>query len=628
MCGIAGVYYFDGREPSVSLLKAMTDVIRHRGPDDSGFRTEPGIGLGFRRLSIIDLQEGHQPLCNEDGSIWIVFNGEIYNYKALRRELTEQGHTFRTNTDTEVIVHLYEQYGERCVDKLRGMFGFAIWDGNRKELFGARDHFGIKPFYYRTDRERFVFASEIKSILAADDAVPALQPESLLNFLTFQYVPEPATMFQNILKLPPAHTIKVKRDGSVTLNRYWDPAFTPADRPFAEVVEQLREKLKDSVVHHMQSDVERGCFLSSGIDSTAIAALMRRIEPVRTFSVGFEGVNNETIVAGETAKALGTEHYGKIISEREFFDAVPKAVWHQDEPVADPSAIALYHVAALARQHVTVVLSGEGADELFGGYRIYREPLSLRPLAWLPTPVKRLIRRLVRFLPEGMVGRNYLLRAMTPLEERFLGNAKLLDEESKALLVRLESRLLDTYENPWKIARRIYDRTQHLDSVTRMQAIDIHLWLPGDILMKADKMTMAHSLELRVPFLDKELFELARTIPASYRIAGGTTKYVLRKAMEGIVPPFVLHRPKLGFPVPLREWLKGERGAAMLEQIRASGIDHLFHLDRVEQMLVRHRAGEADYSRVLWAVYIFGLWHATYLQEAGLRVRERSASAL
>ncbi|MFC3771593.1 asparagine synthase (glutamine-hydrolyzing) [Paenibacillus sp. GCM10012303] len=626
MCGITGMMYFDHREIKASSLQAMMDVIHHRGPDDMGTWTDPGIGLGFRRLSIIDLKEGHQPLCNEDESVWIVFNGEIYNYQPLREQLLARGHSFRTQTDTEVIVHLYEEYGEDCVQHLRGMFGFVIWDRRRKKLFGARDHFGIKPFYYIHDGKSFLFASEIKSLLEAEGVNRRLRDESLLQYLTFQYVPEPNTMFEGILKLPPAHTVTVTPDGRMEIKRYWDPMFAPVERPFDEMVEELRARLKDSVIHHMHSDVERGCFLSSGIDSTAIATHMRAIEPIRTFSVGFEGPNNETVIAKETAAALGTRHHAKIITERDFFDSVPRAVWHQDEPVADPSAIALYHVAQLAREHVTVVLSGEGADELFGGYRIYREPLSLRPLAWLPLPLKRMLHAAARLLPNGLTGRNYLLRATTPLEERFLGNAKLYSEEAKARLVRYDRSLLDSYRNPWQVAGQYYDKTKHLDPVSRMQYIDMNLWMPGDILMKADKMTMAHSLELRVPFLDKELFEFARTVPQSYRLGGGTTKYIFRKAMEGIIPDFILNRPKLGFPVPLRDWLKGARGSELLESIRGSGIDHVLQMSEVERMMKLHQSGQGDYARLLWAVYIFGMWHSTYLQEGTNFGRERSAT--
>lgn len=616
MCGIAGLLTFDGREPALAELKAMTDVIEHRGPNDSGFWTDAGIGLAFRRLSIIDIKEGHQPLCNEDESVWIVFNGEIYNYKSLRTELLARGHTFKTHCDTEVIVHLYEEYGEDCVKHFRGMFSFVIWDRKKRLLFGARDHFGIKPFYYHHTSERFVFGSEIKSILQAPGIGRSIRSESLMNYLTFQYVPEPYTMFDGISKLPPATSITITADGKLRLQKYWDPMFEPVNRSLEENIEELRERLKDSVSHHMVSDVDRGCFLSSGIDSTAIAAHMRAIEPIRTFSVGFEGANNETIIARQTAQALQTQHYDKIITEKDFFDTLPKAIWHQDEPVADPSAIALYHVAQLASEHVTVVLSGEGADELFGGYRIYREPLALRPFSWLPTGAKRSLNRLFSMLPGGLPGRNYLLRGTTPLEERFLGNAKVFSEDMKAEVLRVGRDQLRDYRNPVQIAGEFYKKTAHLDPVTRMQYIDMNLWLPGDILMKADKMTMAHSLELRVPFLDKELFELAQRIQVSHRINGGTTKYVFRKAMEGIVPDFILNRPKLGFPVPLRDWLRSPQQAGrMLDQIQGSGVADYVNLQAVENMLSAHRAGQGDYSRRLWVIYVFALWHATYLQE-------------
>lgn len=623
MCGITGVMYFDDQQPEQPLLQSMTDCIVHRGPDDFGFWSDRRIGLGFRRLSIIDLAEGHQPLCNEDETVWIAFNGEIYNYKYLRNMLIDRGHQFKTHSDTEVIVHLYEEFGEECVRQLRGMFGFVIWDRKRERLFGARDHFGIKPFYYFRDGRQFLFGSEIKSILAAG-VERSIDSESLLNYMTFQYVPEPNTMFRGIKKLPPGHYVTVSRDGDMDIRRYWDPMLEPEERPFAEYVEQIREALKDSVIHHMQSDVERGCFLSSGIDSTAIAAHMRRIEPIRTFSVGFDGPNNETVISRETAKTLDTEHYEKIITQEDYFATLPRAVWHQDEPVADPSAIALYHVAELARRHVTVVLSGEGADELFGGYRIYNEPLSLAPIERLPHSLKRLLHAVARLLPEGMYGRGYLLRGTTPLEERFLGNAKIFSEDMKAEVVRMDREMLRTYRNPVQVAKTFYDKTGHLDPVSRMQYIDMNLWLPGDILMKADKMTMAHSLELRVPFLDVELYEVARRIPAKYRIAEGTTKYIFRKAMEGIIPDAILHRPKLGFPVPMRDWLKGAAGDRVLEEIASGGIEDYIRIEAMQAMLKKHRDGQGDYSRRLWTIYMFALWHATYMEDMSEKAYARA----
>jgi asparagine synthase (glutamine-hydrolysing) len=613
MCGIAGMFYYEPREMSDADIRAMTDIIVHRGPDEEGMYKSDGVLFGFRRLSIIDLAEGSQPLPNETESVWVVFNGEIYNYKQLRAELEALGHRFRTHSDTEVIVHLYEEMGEQCVHRLRGMFAFVVWDQQRQTLFGARDHFGIKPFYYTHDRHKLLFASEIKSLLVVPGVERAVNQESLLQYLTFQYVPQPETMFRGIHKLPHGHSFTIGRDGVLRIRQYWDPQFTAEDRSMDDFIEELRERLRDSVEHHMQSDVKRGCFLSSGIDSTAIAAYMRQREPIKTFSVGFEGPNNEAIISADTALQLGTEHHAKMISERDFFDVLPAAIWHQDEPVADPSAIALYHVAQLAKKHVTVVLSGEGADELFGGYRIYREPSALRALSWLPESLKMRLHRLIEATPASFYGRNYLLRATTPIEQRFLGNAKIFSEDTKAQLLSGDWRKQIAYREPFELVAPFYEKTRNWDPVTRMQYIDLHFWMPGDILMKADKMTMAHSLELRVPFLDKELFELVRKIPANYRIADGTTKAIFRRAMNGIVPENILQRPKLGFPVPLGEWLKGARAEQLLETIKGSGVDSYFSMQEVERLVRQHRDGQVDVSRKLWVLYVFALWHDTFL---------------
>lgn len=612
MCGIAGILYFDQRVPAIELLEQMTEPIYHRGPDDSGYLIDRGVGLGFRRLSIIDISEGHQPLTNEDETVWVVLNGEIYNYKRLREMLVQQGHRFRTQSDTEVIVHLYEQYDKDCLRYLRGMFAFAVWDMRKRELFAARDYFGIKPLYYYKDNEKIIFGSEIKSILSVKGIRREVSAESLLNYLTFQYVPDPNTMFEGINKLPPAHWMHIS-NGRVTIKEYWDPGFEPVDKPIRHYIEEVGEVLADSVRHHMQSDVKRGCFLSSGIDSTSIAALMSREEHIKTFSVGFEGPDNECLIARETAAALGTEHYEKIIKAEEYFEAVPKAVWHQDEPVADPSAIALYFVARLAREHVTVVLSGEGADELFGGYGIYREPLALRPFDYLPAGLKSFAGGILANLPFDFKGRNYLLRGMTPLEERFLGNAKIFTEDLKAEITGFNHTMPAAYRNPWQIAGDFYSKAGNTDSITKMQFIDLNLWLPGNILMKADKMTMAHSLELRVPFLDREVFKVARSIPAKYRVCKGTTKYVLRQAMRGIIPDTIVNRPKLGFPVPLRHWLRNGWAPRVHEMIRNGGIGDYIRMDAVEKMIKQHAAGQGDLARKIWVLLVFAEWHAKYV---------------
>jgi asparagine synthase (glutamine-hydrolysing) len=609
MCGFAGLLHFNAESPEPETIIRMTDCIAHRGPDDAGQFADGPVVLGFRRLSIIDLKDGGQPLGNEDGSIWTVFNGEIYNYRELRGELEKRGHRFRTAADTEVIVHLYEEFGMDGVEKLNGMYSFAIWDRKERTLCAARDPFGIKPFYYWSDHDRFLFSSEIKAILAAG-VQPQLDRDSLWNYLTFQFVPEPDTMFRHIKKLPPGHWMRVSPEGQIRLQKHWRFGFEPEPRPLGDYVEQIRETLRSSVEAHMQADVECGCFLSSGIDSTAIAALMSKRYPVKTFSVGFEGEQNETEIARRTAEALGVPHYSQVIGEQDYFDSIPKAVWHQDDPVADPSAVALFHLSKLASEHVKVVLSGEGADELFGGYRIYREPRALAPFAWMPLPVKRWMNRTAARLPQFR-GKNYLLRGTTPLEERYIGNAKIFNEEMK------EDLLVPCSETPrigpTELVAPYYRECAQLPPVSRMQWIDLHFWLPGDILMKADKMSMAHSLEVRVPFLDKRVLDLARRIPAHYLIGGNTTKYVFRKAMEGIVPEFVRSRPKLGFPVPIRRWIRGRRGDEMLELIRGSGLEQIFNLPAVERLLAMHRANQGDYSRHLWTVFIFAWWHKIFM---------------
>ncbi|BBH20127.1 asparagine synthetase B [Paenibacillus baekrokdamisoli] len=555
-------------------------------------------------------------MTNEDSSLWLIFNGEIYNYKTLRKQLEDKGHQFRTNTDSEVILHLYEDHKESCVDYLRGMFSFVIWDRNDQQLFAARDHFGIKPFYYYQSNKQFLFASEIKSILTVNDVVPTINPTSMLHYLTFQYVPQPETMFQGIKKLEPGHFLRIDSQGNTMIKQYWKAIFEPENRPIETFVEEIRSVLQDSVNLHRQSDVPRGSFLSGGIDSSAIAAYMSRTESTKTFSVGFSGENNETVFARQTADHLGTEHFDEIISPNDFFMDTMRAVWHMDEPIADPSAIAIYRLSKLAKNHVTVVLSGEGADELFGGYRIYHEPSSLKAVSWLPNGIKPMMEKMVRKVPFSFYGKNYLLRGLTHLENRYFGNARVFNEDEKRNLLAFHPDLYESWTPSTEITRLVYDSCRHLDDVSRMQTIDINLWMPGDILMKADKMSMAHSLELRVPFLDKELFNIARKIPTSYRIANGTTKFVLRKAMEGIVPDHALNRSKLGFPVPLRRWLHTEIGDTILEQIAGSNASQWFQMDHINDMLKKHRAGSGDYSRKIWTIYIFSLWHSLYINNS------------
>ncbi|MEW9667328.1 asparagine synthase (glutamine-hydrolyzing) [Ammoniphilus sp. 3BR4] len=615
MCGFVALYNKKQQPLSPQHLKSMTDLIIHRGPDDQGFHIDRHVGLGFRRLSIIDLEGGKQPLCNEDGDIWIAFNGEIYNYQELQKWLKDRGHRFKTESDTETIVHLYEEVGFDCPKHLRGMFGFVIWDKKKNILFGARDHFGIKPFYWTETENAFAFGSEIKSLLQVEGVEKKVNPTSFYHYLTFQYVPDPETMFDGIHKLPPGHSVLIQ-EGDMKIQPYWTVEFLPEDKPFSYFVEGTRGILKDSVDKHRVSDVPRGAFLSSGIDSSSIVALLRQHEDVKTFTVGFDIPGySELDIARETAQFLKTDHHEVKISADRYLEELPRLIWHQDEPVADPSAIALYFVAELASKHVTVVLSGEGADEFFGGYNIYREPHSLRFFSGMPGFLKSSLRHAAELLPEGTKGKSFIIRGSKSVEERFFGNALIFSEELKEKVTMKSLAADPMYVTAQEITAAIYKNAKSYDDVTKMQYLDIHTWLRGNILMKADKMTMANSLELRVPFVDPKVFEFAATIPTQYKIANGTTKHVLREAMKDILPPQIKSRKKLGFPVPTRHWLKHDFYNWAKELIYDSNVDEFINKAYVLYMLDEHKEGKADYGRKLWTVLVFMLWHQIYMED-------------
>jgi asparagine synthase (glutamine-hydrolysing) len=615
MCGFIGCVHDEPKMPDEQWQKTfeeMNDMITHRGPDDHGYYFDEYVHFGFRRLSIIDLEAGHQPLSYENERYWIIFNGEIYNYLELRDELAAKGYEFATNSDTEVIIALYSAEKEKAVEKLRGMFAFVIWDKEEKNIFAARDPFGIKPFFYLEEAGRTFFASEKKSILHAMEH-DVLNYDALQHYLTFQYIPEPMTMSVGIKKLEPGHYIKKKVGEKLTVHRYWKARFHPVWKSEDELVKELRDVLFDSVRVHMRSDVPVGSFLSGGIDSSLIVSIARKFHPsMKTFSVGFEWEGfSEIAVAEETAEKLGVENISYVISPEEYMEELPKIMWHMDDPLADPAAVPLYFVAREARKHVTVVLSGEGADELFGGYNIYCEPQSLKVFERIPDAVKSVLRVIARMLPEGVKGKSFIERGLTPMEERYIGNAKMYSEEEKESLLKPYKHGLE-YTT---ITRPFYEETTHYPPVNRMQYIDIHTWLRGDILLKADKMTMAHSLELRVPFLDKAIFEVAAKIPPEMKTANNTTKYILRKAAEGIVPDHVLHRKKLGFPVPIRHWLKNEMHDWAKTMIKESETDHLFHKDVLYRLLEEHCANKADHSRKIWTVLVFMIWHQVYIEK-------------
>lgn len=616
MCGIVSLYN-KRQEPAQSeTITAMSRVILHRGPDDDGFHVEENIALGFRRLSIIDVAGGHQPLFNEGRDMWIVGNGEIYNYKELQEWLKERGHQFHTDSDIETILHLYEEVGFDAPKHLRGMFGFTIWDSRRKILFGARDHFGIKPLYYTQTSDAIGVASEIKSLLELPGVKREVNKTGFYHYLTFQYVPDPQTMYEGIYRVPPAHYFVIEND-QISLTRYWDVQFAPDEsKPFSYFVEGTRAAMLESVDKHRVSEVSRGAFLSSGVDSSSIVGMLRTFEPVKTFSVGSDIPGySELEYARRTAQYLGTEHHETIISAERYMEELPRLIWHQDEPVADPSAILLYFVAELASQHVTVVLSGEGADEFFGGYNIYREPQSLRMFSGMPDWMRGSIRSLAGKLPDSVKGKNFLIRGSKTVEERFFGNALIFSEEVKAHVITEDLKQLAEYQSPWEITRAVYRNAQGYDDVTKMQYLDIHTWLRGNILMKADKMTMANSLELRVPFIDPKVFEFAATIPTKYKIANGTTKHVLREAMKDFLPSEIKSRPKLGFPVPTRYWLKNQFYKWAKELIFESKVDHLINKAYVLYMLDEHREGHGDYSRKIWTILVFMLWHQIFIEQ-------------
>jgi asparagine synthase (glutamine-hydrolysing) len=614
MCGFIGCVHDkeqNYRDDQKQQFKNMNDIITHRGPDDDGFYYDDHIQFGFRRLSIIDIECGHQPLTYENERYWIIFNGEVYNYLELREELLKDGLQFATNSDTEVIIALYSHLKEKAVEKLRGMFAFTIWDKQEQTVFGARDPFGIKPYFYFEDGERTFFASEKKSILLALEN-DVLDYDSLQHYLTYQFVPEPNTMSKGIHKLEPGHYFTKRIGSPMEIKRYWKASFNPIQKSESAFVKEIQEVLIDSVKMHMRSDVPVGSFLSGGIDSSIIASIAKQFHPaIKTFSVGFEQNGfSEIDVAKETADKLGVENISYVITPQEYMNELPKIIWHMDDPLADPAAIPLYFVAREARKHVTVVLSGEGADELFGGYNIYREPQDLEVFNKIPRVGKVLLKGIANIMPEGMKGKSFIERGVTPMEERYIGNAKMFTEEEKRDLLSVYREGL----NYTDITKPLYAESKGYDPVDRMQFIDIHTWMRGDILLKADKMTMAHSLELRVPFLDKVVFETASKIPTSLKTANGTTKYILRKAAEGIVPEHVLNRKKLGFPVPIRHWLKNEMNEWAKTIIRESNTDHLINKSYVLRLLEDHCQGKADNSRKIWTVLIFMVWHQVYVE--------------
>ena len=614
----------------VDAVAGASHLMRHRGPDEPGIWTDGGadrrVVLGFNRLSIIDIAHSHQPLrwgpAGDPDRYVLVFNGEIYNYLELRAELArDHGAVFTTDGDGEAIVAAFHHWGPDALSRLRGMFAFALWDTRRGELFCARDPFGIKPLFMATGPGGTAVGSEKKCLLDLAGVLgldTAIDTRAVQHYTVLQYVPEPETLHRGVRRLESGCYAVIRPGHAPEVTRYFRPRFTAVAFRAGEEqkrYDEITAVLEDSVAKHMRADVTVGAFLSGGIDSTAIAALAIRHNPrLITFTTGFEREGfSEVDVAVASAEAIGARHVTKVVSQSEFVAALPEIVWYLDEPVADPALVPLFFIAREARKHVKVVLSGEGADELFGGYTIYREPLSLKGFDYLPRGLRKGLGKASRPLPDGMRGKSLLHRGSLTLEQRYYGNARSFSDEQLR-------RVLPGFSPDWThtdVTAPVYAESAGWDPVARMQHIDLFTWLRGDILVKADKMTMANSLELRVPFLDPEVFAVASRLPFDQKITRATTKYALRRALEPIVPAHVLNRAKLGFPVPIRHWLRfGELMEWAYQTIDASQAGHLVALAGVRTMLTEHRTGVSDHSRRLWTVLIFLLWHAIFVEHS------------
>ncbi len=636
MCGILA--FFSSHGDAIRHERALAEAlecVHHRGPDETGLEA---VGLdaifAHKRLSIIDVALSHEPLQYANGRYVLSFHGEIYNYLELREELAREfGAEFRTNGDGEAIVAGYHYWGERVLDKLRGMFAFVIWDRQERRAFGARDPFGIKPMHYLETYDGLYLASEKKALLpfahsaAAGDA--GVDTANLSHYLTLQYVPEPRTLHKGIARIGSGECLTWTAEEGVRTRRYYTPTFrpTPTDNPQA-LFDRIRETLRESVRMHMRSDVPVGAFLSSGIDSTAVVALAREFNPnILTFTVGYDVDGySEIDVAQDSARHLDVTTIPTKIGPQDMMEALPKIVWHLDDPVADPALVPLYFVAKKAAEHVTVVLSGEGADEVFGGYTIYREPLSLAMVNDLPDPLQKGLRVMSKVIPQGVKGKSFLERGTTPIEARYYGNARMFTEAEKQKLMRR----YDPSVRYTDVTAPIYAEVPDLDDVTTMQYVDLYTWLRGDILVKADRMSMAHSLELRVPFLDKEVFNVAATVPVDLKLPPRSeqTKYAMRQALQGVVPPAIVNRKKLGFPTPTRVWLAGEMFDWARHVFATSGAGHLLDLNYADRLLQEHKDGVADHSRKIWTVLVFCIWHAIFVARTLDPGIERNQSAL
>ncbi|MEG0305032.1 MAG: asparagine synthase (glutamine-hydrolyzing) [Oscillospiraceae bacterium] len=607
MCGFIG---FSGKlAQKEQVLTRMMNRIAHRGPDMGGMYADEDMALGFRRLSILDLSDaGAQPMYNEDKTLVCVFNGEIYNFKDLKTELVAKGHTFHCGADTEVLLHGYEEWGDKLVERLRGMYSFVIWDTKAKRLFGARDIFGIKPFYYcpLEGGEGMLFGSEIKSFLEHPKFKKAVNENALRPYLTLQYSATEETFFKGVYKLPPAHAFSLE-NGEFKKWQYWAVEFKPENISMSECADKLDNIIHESVNAHRISDVKVGAFLSGGVDSSYITACMM---PNDTFSVGFDyNKFNETDYAKELSDRLGVDNYRKLITADECFDALPDIQYHMDEPQSNPSSVPLWFLAKLAREHVTVVLSGEGADEIFAGYEWYADNEPMKKYKKLPHFMRNIAADAAKAMPQ-FKGKNFLIKCAERPEDYFVGQALVFGESEAKDILKPEFK---NGPSAKELTAPIYKRAAGMDEVTKKQYLDMHMWLPGDILLKADKMCMAHSLELRVPFLDKKVMEYAETIPLENRIDGDITKAVLRRAANKSLPDEWAMRPKKGFPVPIRYWLREEKYYNIVkEYFNAEYAAVFFDTDKLIALLDNHFAGKANNGRKIWTAFTFLVWYKRF----------------
>jgi len=627
MCGIAGLYNYASRLPvSEETVRRMCDVIRHRGPDDEGYLTDGEFGMGMRRLSIIDVAGGHQPVFNEDGSAGIVFNGEIYNYRQLMSRLRKKGHTFRTGSDTETIIHLYEEMGDDCVTELRGMFAFAIWDARKKKLLLARDRIGKKPLFYFLSPQRIVFASEIKSILEDETIERKLNLQALADYLTYLCVPGPKTIFQGIWKLPPAHLAVVSPQG-MRHRPYWDLSFgeEPLESDESVVLEDLSELLRDCVGCRLESEVPLGAFLSGGIDSSAVVALMAGLQkkPVTSLSIGFEERRyNELPYAEEVARIFGTRQFKHVVKP-DALGVLDTLVWHFDEPFADSSAVPTYYVCKAAREHVTVALSGDGGDEAFGGYRrYYYDRLENRLRARLPRFVRRFLLSPLAaaypqadWLPQYLRAKTLLTNVTLSPERGYFNSRSIFKKPHRNRLLSSEvQEALGEYD-PFSVLEPHFRRTEGWPHLSRLQYVDMKTYLPDDILVKVDRMSMAVSLEVRSPLLDQKLWSYLTGVSPELKIRGRERKYILKKVMEPDIPGHILYRAKWGFIAPLAHWFRTDlrqfgRDLLLDSEGRASGV---FDRSRISAMWKDHQSGKRNYETHLWIILMFELWHRQFM---------------